>query len=534
MIKTKEEKTKKKISAAFDFFKTVLIYLLTASMLIFAGVYINNLQNIGQISEIPWEKRSVFEIGGAVIKSEINENHIDPLQITVTVENNSFTYIYSNNLISDIYDGFVKYSIRGIFNKNSECQRLGKEEGEKLWSKCAKEENSVYIKYAGNYLYPVIYAFLDKTWDIRDSADAFSNNKELAMVHELFIVDEAPVYGVAKDIDGNISVFMPETDTGIIIKGYINTPNLLAYNNIAGVIPCELLKGGDINSKTGSNGNNIKNLAFPETFHLSDNHSFPTYSPELKFSNPVIDEENNINTEQNIIKDLFKILNFNIESSLPYSDTESITFVDEKNTVSFSDNGRIIYSCSNSPGETGGIHLSKFLGYDADYTFYEKIKAASVFAGSIDRGLTGNECNIYLKNITADSNGSLTIIFSYYYEGINIKINGRDEGIVVAINQNSITEVKINSLYLSSQGIKKNMNPIVILGGMDEEISRDISDNNYKGENYKEDIARKYKLVYDKIKDKFIVNGFELIYNINYADNGGETNNTVQAFWGIK
>jgi len=184
--------------------------------------------------------------------------------------------------------------------------------------------------------------------------------------------------------------------------------------------------------------------------------------------------------------------------------------------------------------ETGGIHLSKFLGYDPDYyTSYEKIKAASVFVSRINSELAGNECDIYLKSITSDSDGNLTVSFCYYYDGIKIKINGLDEGIVITINKNSIIEVKIKSVFISSHNMVKNMNPVLILSGIDDLISHDIDmiDMAEDLDKDKEKIAQKYNLRYDKIQDKFIVNEFELIYNINYND---IYNNSVKASWEIK
>ena len=546
------------ISYIADFFKTAVIYLLTASMLTTAGLYINNLQNAGQAAEIPWEKMRILDIGGTVLSEmAINENHINPVQITITAEGNSFTAIYNNKSILDIYEGF-KYSIRGIFSKNSGCRRLEKEEGEKLWKECTEKENSVYIKYAGDYIYPVIYTFLDKTLDIKNMADAFSDpsdkSREFALVHELFIieeVEESPVYGIAKDMAGNVSVFIPEKETGEIIKSHINAANLLTYNNIAGVrvIPCEFLKGGDISSKTGVNGNNIKNLKFPVDFHLFYNYN--TYSLILKFSNPVLGENDKIDTGKISVRNLFKILNFNIESSRSHLINNGIAFVDRKNTVSFYNDGQIIYnyrppdlnlsnSLSSGSDETGGIHLSKFLGYDADYyTSYEKIKAASVFVSNIDNELTGNECNVYLESIASDSDENLEVIFCYYYEGIKIKINGSEEGIAVTINKNSIIEVNIKSLNVSvsSQNMIKNMNPVLILSRIDDLISQDIKNVEEAEqpeqipEQIKEGAAKKYKLRYDKIQDKFIVNEFELIYNIDYTDGN---NDSVKAVWEIK
>ena len=516
-----ESNIKKKSEKAVDFFKTIAIYLLTASMLVSAGLYINARQNAGQSAEIPWEKLRIIESGGAVVE-KINENHINPVQITVTAGNNSFTAIYDNSLILDIYKDF-KQSVRDIFGVKSKCQRLDKEEGDELWIKCAEKENSVYIKYAGNYIYPVIYAFLDKEWDTDNSAEAFSGfsekDRELSMVHELFIVNEPSFCAAAKDTDGNVSVFVPESGIANIIKSKINAENLSEYNNIEGVIPCEFLKNDEINAKTGINGNNIRNLQLPADFHLF--YKYVTYSSVLKFSNPVLDENNKINADQNFIRELFKVLNFNIENAGSHFINGGTAFRDGKNTVNFYNSGRIIY--------TGGIHLSKFLGYDSDYyTSYEKIKAASVFVSSLDANLTGNDCGIYLKKITSDPEENIEMFFSYYYGGIKIRTDGSDEGIAVRINSDSITEVKIESLSISSPEMIKNINPVLILNGIDDLISQDMDMYNNP-----EETAQKYKLRYDKNRDKFIVNGFELIYNYD-TDYTESDNSPVKAAWEIK
>ena len=515
-----------------DLVKTVLIYVLTVSMLATAGLYINERQSAGQSEEISEEKRRIFESGGTAF-SKIKDVSINPVQITVTAGYDSVTAIYNDKLIAEIYGDFI-YSIRGIFNRNSECKRLEKEEGKELWGKCVSSENSIYIKYPGNYIYPVIYMFLDETWDIKNSADAFSN--ELAMVHEFFILEEENVYGVAKDIYGNVSVFRPESETGNILRSHINTVNLSAYNNNAGVISCEFLKNEDINTKTAINSNNIKNLKFPEHFHLFYNYN--TYSSVLKFTNPVLDDGGKIDTERNFIKDFFRLCNFNAESSRQYTDKSGVTFIDGKNNIKFNNNGQIIYSYKPADiNDAGGIPLVKFLGYGSGYyTFYEKIKASEVFAGSLAGEITGGECNIYLTDIMSNGKGDLTVVFSYYYGGIKIKVNGCSDGIIVVINEKSITEVKINSVYVSSSDMVKNRNPILELSGIDNEIDNEIARaiQSHEDTENTEDLeemkkAGKYGFMYDKIQDKFIVNKFELIYSIDYVNK-----DSVKAGWEIK
>jgi len=588
---TETEKTQKinkrgAAALALDLIKTVLIYMLTASMLISAGYYINERQNAGQVEEIPLDKMPILKSGGTFFAA-INENHVNPVQITVTVKNNSFTAVYNDKLISDIYESDIdemnlKNNVRGLFGMESKCRKLEKEEGERLWKKCAEKENSVYIKYAGNYIYPVLYAFWDKTWDTRNDADAFSN--ELVMVHELFIADENPVYGITRDMDGNVAVFEPDQKTKETVKSYINNGNPAAYNDIAGVIPCEFLKGADINEMAGVNKNNIKNLKFPEDLQLFRHYNI--YTNELELSNPLLGENGRIDTDKSFIKDLFKIFSFNAEGARSYAGEDGIMFVDGKNTIRFYNDGQILYTYkpaeSNIGGmipnsNEGGIRLLKFLGYDADlYASYEKIKAASAFVNSLSGELTGNGCDLYLKNITADSDRNLRIVFSYYYNGIKIKIGGTDEAVILTIGGNSITEVKIHSFYVNSKDTIMPINPILELkvidsmisaaktandndmqsggdddGGGDEMIENnenneadkadepdeleesdengESDENNGGEEEIAEETAGKYQLRYDKIQDKLIVNGFELVYNIKYND----TKN-IQASWEIK
>ena len=52
----KNQKIKKHTAAIIDFIKTVLIFFLTASMLVSAGYYINEKQNAGRAEEISPEK----------------------------------------------------------------------------------------------------------------------------------------------------------------------------------------------------------------------------------------------------------------------------------------------------------------------------------------------------------------------------------------------------------------------------------------------------------------------------------------------
>ena len=504
---------KKRTDAAIDLIKTIIIYLLTASMLATAGLYINGRQNAGQAQapEIPREKMRVIETGGTV-RAEINENHANPVQITVTTGGNSFTVLYSDNKITDVYENFKK-AVLGVFGFGSVCARLDREAGDELWRECAGAPESVYIRYAGDYLYPVIYTFLDKSWDGRNAAGAFAG--ELAMVRELFILDKNPVFGVARDSGGNIAIFTPGAQSAVTIKNNISAEKLAAAaEDTAGVMPCRFLRGGEL-------GAGIKNLKFPDSFHAFDNYS--AFSTELKYTNPLLDENNIIDASQGFIDALFGLLNFNIESSISYPCPErggdGIIFEDGKSAVNIYADGYIIYDGKPSGADirsgAGGVHLSKFLaGFDGagGYTFYEKIKAASVFVSSIAGELTGNEGRPRLQSITSDADESLRLVFAYYYEGIKIKIDGVGEGVAVEITKDRITSAKIRALSVSSQNMDmiKNRDPAWELSVIDAMLENGTGTE-----------TENFNLEYDQINKKFIVNAFEPVYKIDYINYTG-------------
>jgi hypothetical protein len=204
-------------------------------MLVLAGIYINNRQNAGQRKEIPWEKQRLFETGG-IVSAKMDKNQVSPVQVTVTSGGKTRTVVYNDNLISRVYDDFFTFAIPGLFSRSADCKILDKIEGEEFWRKCAEKEDSVYIKYAGDYIYPVLYAFLTENYD---SADA---SKAIAKVRELFIINEDPVFGAARDSEGNVAVFMPSGLNREYISEQINASIQVAYNNSEGGIPCRFFK----------------------------------------------------------------------------------------------------------------------------------------------------------------------------------------------------------------------------------------------------------------------------------------------------
>lgn len=486
-----------------DLIKTALIYMLTLSMLAFSGIYINARQNAGQgRTEVPFEIQRIFEIGGAFF-ADMNEAHFNPVQITVTLDGESVTAIHNDDLISRVYDDFIRFVILALFNRSAKCEMLDRAAGESLWQKAAASENSIYIRYAGDYIYPVLYAFLSGNFDSVDTSG------DIAKVRELFIIDADPVFGVSRDSEGNIAAFIPSEESRIRgdISARINASLQVAYTNIVGGTPARFLNSNIISGETGANSNNMQNFSFCPSFHLFDNRAI--YLPALSFENPLLDNDGNIDLQKSYIRSLFRLLNFNHESA--YSIPGTNFYTDGAKSIRFTAGGQIIYTHRAAGNRnTGGLHLARFLGYDADYfTFFEQLKAASAFANSVSQELAGGEASLFLKDIFFE-NDALSIVFAYYHRGTEVRIKGADGAIILRVNQNGISDVTINAARFISGGMTRSINPVLILNEADRLISEDAV--------YVEELAElseKYNLRYDKNQGKFLVNRVELVYNID-------------------
>ena len=536
----KIERNEKIENRTADFIKTVLIYVLTFSMLVSAGWYINVRQNAGREAGAAWENRSIFAIGGTFF-TEMDETHFYPVQITVTLNGRSRTAVYNDTLVSRVYydyfrDNYFMFVLLQIFSRTeAESIMLDRAEGEELWRMAAASENSVYIRYAGDYIYPIIYALL------RESFESVEISGPVAEVRELFIFDADPIFGVSRDSRGNIAAFRPSEESRI--RGEtaqrISIALQAAYNGIEGGVPGRFLNSDIISGETGANRNDIKNLSFCPGFHLFDNHEF---SRVLSVENPLVDDYGRIDTQKSAVRDLFRLLNFNHESAYHAPIVNGISYTSGSRSVRFINNGQIIYTNrepanNRSARHSGGLHLVRFLGFDAGYfTFFEKLRAASAFANAVSRDLAGGrESSLFLKDIFFE-NDVLNVIFAYYHTGAEVRIRGTEGAIILRITQDGINEVVINTARISSQRMIKNINPIIILSETDRLISEDIANaanyekNPEEWEAFFEGLSVKYNLKYDKNRGKFIVNQVELVYNVDYLSGSKE----VAPVWVIR
>ena len=559
-----------------DFIKTAIIFILTFSMLSIAGIYMSERQNAGQLSEVPLEKRRVIENGGIPPSAiKINPNHINPLKIVITSDSKSVAAVYDSKLVSDIYRDFRDF-VLALFSGRAKCEIIDDaDKAEEFWNFCLENPESVYIKYAGDYVYPLIYDFLvqDETGEIYESAES----RVIAKVRELFIIPydysytNANFIGAAKDSNGNISIFYPaaysayfenlETDEDYDEKIYadlidINSVDFAAYNDIAGIVPCRFLKNSAIEQAMGFNKNNIENLKLPGDFLLFDNF---TYSSVLSYINPVFDEYDEIDARRGEkIRELLRVFNFSIESSGLLSVEENgksgKKFIENHDSLTVFEDGKIFYShTSVSAGSTGntntanninGIHLSKFLGFDSNYyTFHEKIKAASIFINTLSSEIAGHDGDLHLSEIKFEQN-NLIIVFSYYYKGIKINSDNHDTGVRIVISQNTIIEAGIDALHINSEKTARNLKQVTALSFFERELvnAKNTEFTNIEeDEDYTEDyihILTDFDIedgdlsifeMEDNTKEKLIIKTFELIYNINAADR-----NNIIASWKIQ
>ena len=518
-----------------DIIKTILIYLLAASMLVMAGTYINARQNVGQRNELPPEKRIIFGLGGSFFL-ETDERHLHPVQITVTRNGRSMSALHNDSLIARVYDNdTIKFAILMLFSRTTERIILDDAAGEQYWQAAAASENSIYIRYAGDYIHSLIHAFLSNNFDIADTGDG-----PIVTLRELFIVDKDPTFGIARDSQGNIAVFRPDSETlgGDDMSARINASLHVAYNNIVGGLPCRFLNSDIISGEIGANRNNIQNLRFCPSFHLFEN---PLYLPAVLAENPLLGYDGNINLQQDCIRQLFGLLGFHHERAYTISSTEFITYRDGVQSVNFSNNGQIVYR------NTEGLHLARFLGADTGYfSLFDKLRAASAFANALSNGLTdlmgGTESNLYLTNIFFE-NRELIVKFAYYHAGTKVRINGSDSAVILRITQNGITEAVINTVRLTSMDMKRSINPILTLSEADRLVSKYIADESYEYDEYaKEDDAEFDELssafnldeyTSEEIQNNLFVNRIELMYIIDLLSDINDINEFSPA-WVIK
>jgi len=455
-------------------------------MLAMAGIYINARQNAGQRTEIPPEKQLIFGLGGSFFP-EIDERHLYPVQITVTRGGESMSAVGNDSLIARVYDNdAIRFAILMLFSSTTErvifdsLDNLDRLEGEMYWQAAAASDNSIYIRYAGDYIHPLIHAFLSNNFETMDTGGG-----PVVTLRELFIVDKDPVFGVTRDSQGNVAVFRPNSETlgREDMSARINASLQVAYNNIVGGIPCRFLNSDIISGEQGANRNNIRNLRFCPSFHLLDHRLI--YLPAISAENPLLDiagniNLGNINTQENYIRQLFRLLGFHHERAYAVSSADLVTYRDVAQSVSFSNSGQIIYR------NTEGLHLARFLGTDAEYfTFFEKMRAASAFANALSSGLIGgSESRLHLTDILFnDENDELTVIFAYYHAGTKVRINDTGGAVILRITQDGISEAVINTVRLTPLEIKRSINPILILSEADRLISEYIAAHTEDGNN---------------------------------------------------
>ena len=584
-----------------EFVKTTVIFILTFSMLTTAGIYMNERQNSGASSEVPLEKRRILENGGIKLSAiQINPNYINPLQIIITSDTKSIAAVYNSKVISDIYKEFTDF-VLALFVNTAVCEKIGNEnddndeqsEAAELWTRALNSPDSVYVKYAGDYVYPIIYDFLVQT-EVNEVEESYiyGENKVMAKVRELFILpadisdsSSSDFIGIAKDSDGNVSVFYPgmfksELEYGRLRGSSahasfisVNSENFAAYNNTTGIVPCRFLKDGAIQDAAGFNKNNIQNLTLPEDFILFDAH---TYSAVLSYLNPIFDEYNQIDIRKGEkIGNLLKIFNFNIErSGLHFAEENGKIgkkFIEDHGSLTVFEDGRIFYNHTSSDTGTAennivipaininGIHLSNFLGYDSDYyTFNEKIRASGILINSLSAEIADNDGELYLSEVKFEQE-RLTITFSYYYQGIKIKANNQDIGVSVVISNNTMTEADINIVYITTEKTTRNLKQVTALSYFEAELkkSKDTGSISEEAQDIAEVEEREETAANENVEAvpeimeiteteeipeiegtegteeteevKFAVKNLELVYNINTA----AENNEHAASWVI-
>ncbi|GHU36553.1 hypothetical protein FACS1894105_07090 [Clostridia bacterium] len=495
-----------------DLIKTISIFALTISMLVLAGVYIDARQNTGVSEEIPWEKRRIFE-NASFTASVPGSSLILPERITVTADGKSYTAVCDADLISTLFDSF-KYTLLGVFAESSSADSAD----ETLWKECILAEDSLYFRFAGDYLPEVFRTYFSSstaapTVGVKSPADGTEpQGRQIYFTKELILANGGKLCAT-RDSSGNVTKISPDEFILQLLSSQLTGAELSAYTTNAGVIPCAYPLRDDYSDSL---------ISLPASFQAESGAA--AYSSCVTAGNPLTDQSGVLNSRSPEVSELLKNLKINAESAVFVGSGGQITVIDNHAEITLTSGTlnpyrtAVLYRYKDDTYRAGeGLHLSRFLGYDSDYfTFGEKLRAAGSFIGSLPAGVIGEGISPVLSDISAEQNGRIVYTFAYYYSGVKIMTDGSYTGASVTINGNMITDISLISIAITPEERIKNTNVMIAVSAVKSGIT-DIM--NAEGEQSRDEriaeAEKDFNISYDKITDKFTLPGIDLVYNID-------------------
>lgn len=466
---------------AADAGKVALIYLLTFSMLLFAGIYINMRQNSSIKTNMPTEKLRSLEH----LKYEFPiQNEIFcllPVEYVVSNKGNANCCFNNNEIMQTALDR-NKNIIAPLCKNNAVYEKKSSEEGKVIWEEAFGFDYFIYIKFANEFPPKIIYdAFstrfkLDSDGNGNESAEdtAVSSGNETTdvYIYELIIIPQKPenenisgagnisaersYYALARDKNANVTLIYPPEEAS---KLY-DSKDIIAYNTIEGFISCEFMRNQEeFNSYADSLGIKLpgeavifKEDTFADIINTKDSLTF--------------NADGSIDTTPSYIWNLFYFLDFNLEKTIPHlSNGASSHIMPSNGTLKFYTDGLIHYTAQS---EAEGVKLEKFLGYRSEpYSSSDKLAAAFNFAGIFREDFIGSKVSLQLTEVSfEEESGAVVYTFSYYLN--NILIYGKNkttDALTIKIKNDTVIEIKFYSMLFCAveDGNIKNINQFLSL-----------------------------------------------------------------------
>lgn len=484
----KNTDVKKMLLRAADISKVTLIYLLTFSMLLFAGIYINMRQNSAIKTNMPAEKLRSLEHSKNESSAKSDLFCLLPVEYVVSNKGNAECCFNNNEIMQTLVDK-NKDIIAPLCKTTAVYEKKFYEEGTAVWDEAFNNDYFIYIKFANEFPPKIIYdAFSarfkltsDGSNDENQEDGAISSGNETAdvYIYELIIIPSTQgYYAVARDKNANITVIYPPEEAS---KVYNSKEIIAAYNVIEGLINCEFLRGDEeFNGYADSLGIKLPG----ETVIFKED----TFTDILKTRNPLtFNSDGSIDTTVSYIRDLFNFLDFNLEkTTLHISNGASLHNLQYNGRLVFYKDGLIQY---NAQSEEEGVKLEKFLSshsvsHDGNYTSGDKLAAAFNFVDIFRGDFIGSRVSLQLTSVSfEEESGAVVYTFSYYLN--NILIYGKNkatDALTIKIKNGTVIEIKFYSMLFSAEYEKiKNINQLLSFRQiLDAYPSGKASDNDYK------------------------------------------------------
>ena len=433
-----------KRSIALSHIKTFLVYALTVSAVLLAGVYIDARQNSPRdpSRELPPQKLRALEFGGLAPQlAGKNPLHALPSFIGVT-QNGKRVAVTGDGEAAG--QAFLALSpiLKSLLSANG-IVSTDADEGERLLEDFFSASYSVYLKFPGSLLFPAIYALLDGTsWE---DADGYAG--DLVYISELFVfLDGQRLTAVSRDGDGGFARF--HADPVIGEREFSSV--IASIAGLSAASPFGFLREVWHDGTTGLTADGFIPVMREFTYinALAENLPLAAFTPSDSLLYRPVGE-------------LLRALGFNTDNLQSFADGNSIVAVEEHGTLRVFEGNEIIY---RSSGEGRGAHLSRYLGYGREsYSFHEKAQAASTIVNALGAEISGGEASPVLENVVAED-GKTIFVFGYYFNGMRID-GGSGHYISVAVSDNRVTDLHIAAASYTALSKSLGLGLLTFLNG---------------------------------------------------------------------